>query len=70
MIELAQSMLKLTGSPSSLEFHSLPVDDRVRCQPDITLARERLGWAPTVDLEAGMARTIVYFRDILGAPRP
>jgi UDP-glucuronate decarboxylase len=65
MLELAQSVLELTGSPSRLEFHPLPADDPVRRRPDLTLARDRLGWEPVIGLPVGMARTISYFRGIL-----
>jgi UDP-glucuronate decarboxylase len=66
MLELAQRVIELTGSPSRLDFHPLPADDPVRRRPDLTLARERLGWEPTTDLATGMARTIDYFRGLLG----
>jgi UDP-glucuronate decarboxylase len=66
MLELAQRVIELTGSPSRLDFHPLPADDPVRRRPDLTLARERLGWQPTTDLATGMARTIDYFRGLLG----
>jgi UDP-glucuronate decarboxylase len=69
MLELAQRVLEFTGSPSRLDFHPLPADDPVRRRPDLTLARERLGWAPTTDLATGMAQTIDYFRGLLGAAR-
>src|SRR5574341_1054736 len=58
VIELAHLVLRSTGSSSTIEFHTLPLDDpRVR-QPDIGLARRRLGWEPVVDLEEGLAITI------------
>ena len=62
VIELAHMVLREVGGPSTIEFHPLPPDDpRVR-QPDIGLARARLGWEPTVDIAQGLALTIDYFR--------
>ncbi|MFC1611013.1 UDP-glucuronic acid decarboxylase family protein [Myxococcota bacterium] len=63
VLELANRVLELTGSRSKIAFDSLPPDDPVRRQPDIDLAREKLGWAPTIELEEGLSRTIDYFRD-------
>lgn len=63
--ELAEQVLALTGSKSRLEIRPLPQDDPARRRPDITLARERLGWEPTVPLTEGLPRTIDYFRDLL-----
>ena len=66
MVELAEAVIRLTGSPSQLVFKDLPKDDPKQRQPDISLARKRLGgWEPTIDLEAGLAKTIAYFRDQL-----
>jgi len=61
MLELAELVLKLTGSKSKLVFHPLPADDPVQRCPDITLAREVLGWAPKVELADGLRETIAYF---------
>jgi len=61
VLELAEAVLEVTGSCSRLVRRPLPVDDpRQRC-PDITLAREQLGWEPTVKLRQGLERTIAYF---------
>jgi UDP-glucuronate decarboxylase len=68
MIELAQTVLRLTGSKSRLRHLPLPADDPRQRRPDISLAKDALGWSPTVDLEAGLARTIDYFRDLLAVP--
>ncbi len=65
MRELAELTLRLTGSRSKLVFQPLPQDDPRQRQPDITLARSSLGWAPTVPLEEGLKRTIAYFRPTL-----
>ncbi|AOK63915.1 UDP-glucuronic acid decarboxylase family protein [Burkholderia ubonensis] len=60
--ELAQIILRLTGSKSRIVFHPLPKDDPTQRCPDISLARAQLDWKPTVALEAGLRRTIDYFR--------
>jgi nucleoside-diphosphate-sugar epimerase len=60
MLELADLVLELTNSDSSLEFLPLPTDDPVKRCPDITLATTELGWVPQVDLRDGLARTIDY----------
>ena len=64
--ELADLVLGLTGSRSTLEFLPMPVDDPVRRRPDIGLARRLLGWEPTIDLESGLKRTIASFKEALG----
>ncbi len=66
MVQLAEAVLRLTKSKSKLIFLPLPADDPRQRQPDITKAREILGWQPTVPLEAGLERTIDYFRRKLG----
>ena len=65
MLELAKQVILLTGSRSQLVFQSLPSDDPLQRQPDITLAKSRLGWEPKVELEAGLTETIAYFQTIL-----
>jgi UDP-glucuronate decarboxylase len=64
--ELAETVLRLTGSRSEIVFRPLPEDDPVRRQPDIARARTALGWEPTVGLEDGLKETIAYFRKGLG----
>ena len=65
--ELAERVIRLTGSKSTIEHRPLPVDDpRVR-QPDITRAKQLLGWEPIVSLEEGLANTIGYFRKIMNS---
>jgi UDP-glucuronate decarboxylase len=61
MLELATQVLRLTGSSSKLSFLPLPQDDPKQRRPDITRAREALGWAPTIELATGLERTIEYF---------
>ena len=63
--ELAEAVIELTGSSSSLTFHPLPSDDPRQRQPDITLAREMLGWEPATLLRGGLVRTIEYFDCLL-----
>ncbi len=65
MIELAERVLRLTGSTSKLVFQPLPQDDPKQRQPDIDRARTLLGWEPAVALEQGLERTIAYFRKVL-----
>jgi UDP-glucuronate decarboxylase len=62
MIELAECILRLTGSRSRIVHRPLPVDDPRQRRPDIGFARERLGWQPKVPLEDGLEETIRYFR--------
>ena len=64
--ELAGLVLEMTGSQSVLERRPLPQDDPTRRRPDITQAREKLGWAPRVPLRDGLAPTIAYFRNRMG----
>ena len=65
MIALAQKVKAITGSSSPLVHKPLPVDDPKQRQPDITLAREALGWQPTVSLDEGLTKTIAYFDKLL-----
>ena len=63
--ELANLVIEQTGSSGGIEYLPLPQDDPVRRQPDITRAKQVLGWAPTIPLADGLARTIEYFRTSL-----
>jgi len=67
ILELAQIIIRLTGSNSHIVFQPLPADDPSQRKPDITLAEAKLGWKPRIELEKGLASTIQYFRDILSA---
>lgn len=64
--ELAEVVIDLTGSSSAIVREPLPVDDPTQRQPDITRARELLGWEPTVELRDGLAATIEWFQGLLG----
>ena len=65
MLELAENVIELTGSKSKLVFEPLPADDPKQRKPDITQAKEKLGWEPTVPLREGLAKTIDYFDGLL-----
>jgi UDP-glucuronate decarboxylase len=60
--ELAEKVLKLTGSRSKLEFRPLPADDPMQRKPDISLAKRALEWEPKVALDDGLGKTIEYFQ--------
>ena len=66
MLELARHINQVTGNPAGLVHRPLPKDDPTRRRPDISRARARLGWEPAVDFEAGIERTIQWFRDAQG----
>jgi dTDP-glucose 4,6-dehydratase len=63
MLELADIVLQVTGGESRLVYEPLPEDDPTQRQPDITRARELLGWEPKIDLRTGVARTTAWFRE-------
>ena len=63
--DLAEAVIKLARGPSRLVFKPLPEDDPRQRQPDITLARETIGWEPRIELEAGLEKTVDYFRKFL-----
>jgi UDP-glucuronate decarboxylase len=65
ILELAEKVLQLTDSSSKIIFKPLPADDPRQRQPDITLAREKLGWSPKTSLEEGLTKTINYFKTLL-----
>jgi UDP-glucuronate decarboxylase len=64
IFELAQKILAKTESKSQLDFRPLPADDPRQRQPDISRARELLGWSPTIGLDEGLDPTIAYFREL------
>ncbi len=65
MLELAELVLKLTGSRSKIVYLPLPADDPTQRQPNIELARKELGWEPAIPLEEGLKKTIDYFKAIV-----
>jgi len=65
LLELAKMVIRMTGSASRIVFSPLPQDDPVQRRPDITLAREKIGWEPRVPLEEGLEKTITYFQQVL-----
>jgi len=65
MLELAENVLRLTGSSAKLIFKPLPQDDPKQRQPDISLAKKELGWEPKVSLADGLKETIAYFRTVV-----
>ena len=65
ILELAETVLRLTNSKSKLIFKPLPMDDPQQRRPDITLAKEKLNWTPTIELEEGLKKTINYFEKLL-----
>jgi len=66
MLDLAKEIIELTGSKSNIVFKELPVDDPKVRQPDITKARQILGWEPKVSRKEGLQRTLEYFKKKLG----
>jgi len=68
--ELAEMVLRLTNSKSTLVFHPLPADDPIQRQPDISKAKAALNWQPSVDSEDGLKETISYFRKLLNNELP
>jgi dTDP-glucose 4,6-dehydratase len=66
ILEFAQRILQITGSSSTIVFHSLPQDDPKQRRPDISKAQRLLGWEPQVSLEEGLQRTIEYFQSVQG----
>ena len=64
ILELAETVIELTGSTSKIIFQPLPEDDPMQRRPNIDLAREKLGWAPKIQLKEGLERTIAYFRNL------
>ena len=66
--ETAELVRELVGSPSQIELHPLPEDEARRRQPDISLARGRLGWDPEVSLQDGLAQTIAWHASRIASP--
>ncbi len=69
ILECAQLVLKVTGSKSKIRYEPLPQDDPKQRKPDITKARQLLGWEPKIDLESGLKLSVEYFRETLSQER-
>jgi UDP-glucuronate decarboxylase len=67
ILELAEKVIEFIGSSSKIVNKPLPMDDPTRRRPDISLAKEKLGWEPTVELDEGLRRTVAYFENLLSA---
>ncbi len=65
ILELARTLIGMTGSASRIDFRQLPQDDPVQRRPEIALARAKLGWEPRVPLAEGLKKTIDYFQNVL-----
>jgi UDP-glucuronate decarboxylase len=65
ILQLAETLIRMTGSASPIIFRPLPQDDPIQRRPDITLAREKLGWEPRIQLSEGLEKTIAYFRTVI-----
>lgn len=65
MIQLAEKIIKFTGSKSKIVFEPLPADDPMQRKPDISLAKEKLDWEPIIELEEGLQKTIAFFKTIV-----
>lgn len=65
MLQLANLIIELTGSKSKIVYEPLPQDDPMQRKPDIELAKQKLGWEPTIPLEEGLKKTIMYFKSKL-----
>jgi len=70
ILELAEKVIRLTGSRSKIVFEPLPTDDPTQRRPDIDLARNKLGWQPVIELEEGLQRTIEYFKGLVADEPP
>ncbi len=70
VLELAETVIAMFGTASTIVHRPLPADDPTRRRPDITLARTALGWEPTTSLAEGLARTVAHLSDELGVPAP
>ena len=63
VLDLAKKVIELTGSKSKIKFNDLPIDDPMQRKPDISLAKEKLGWRPQIELELGLNKLISYFKE-------
>ena len=65
MHQIAETILRISGSKSKIIHQSLPSDDSKQRQPNIELAKAKLGWQPKVNLEDGLKETIAYFKKVM-----
>jgi UDP-glucuronate decarboxylase len=65
ILELAEKVIQMTNSRSKIIYQPLPQDDPLQRKPDISLAKEKMGWEPKISLEEGLQRTIDYFKTVL-----
>jgi UDP-glucuronate decarboxylase len=63
VLELAEKVIRLTGSKSKIVYKPLPEDDPIQRRPDITLAKKELSWEPKIELEEGLKKTIEWFKE-------
>ena len=63
--QLAEKVIEITGSRSQMKYKPLPANDPVRRCPDISMAKEIMGWKPSISLEKGLVQTVDYFRQLL-----
>ena len=68
ILELAEKVIEMTGSESKIIFEPMPIDDPMQRKPDNTLAMEKLGWNPRIQLEEGLEKTIAYFKALKSSP--
>jgi UDP-glucuronate decarboxylase len=66
ILQLAEMIIRMTGSNSRIIYEALPSDDPIQRQPDISYAAAQLGWKPKIELEEGLEMTIAYFKEIMG----
>ena len=66
ILQLAETIIGLTGSNSKIELLPAREDDPINRDPDISLAKEKLGWEPSIPLEEGLRQTVAYFEKLLG----
>ncbi len=69
IIDIAKKIIELTKSTSKISFHSLPMDDPVQRNPDISLAKDKLSWKPIITLDSGLLKTIDFFKSVIDKKR-
>ena len=69
IIDIAKKIIELTKSTSKISFHSLPMDDPMQRNPDISLAKDKLSWKPIITLDSGLLKTIDFFKSVVDKKR-